>query len=420
MGATYYISAHGNDGNSGLSADSAWKGFSRLKERELLPGDRVLLHRGDTWNETLVINGKGTPENFIEITAYGDGEKPKIQLNGDISERCVRINNASYLRLSEIEVCHAGAGIVLFYDESYNNRSVYINNVCAHDFYGIYRASGSSSGRDEWKDYTADDRVGFSLGICVTGRETTPYNQERVLTDFRITDCEVYRTGGGIGLDWCDHRCVDGSVVSENKFGDVLIENVNLHDNDVPDVSLTSLFLQCVTGAVFRNSVIDNGAGGAPWGTAAVHLQLAKNVVIENVVIKNMPHTNVSDECGIDFETDVENCVIRNCTFENNAGSAVEFLANFEMSACAISRRVKIDGCVFVNNNYARLDEKPGQIHIKNWQHDNCPQIEISNCLYLNPAGVDFIGGDGNYELVDTRKNCQMNVFTERHQAQVG
>ena len=420
MGATYYISAHGNDGNSGLSADSAWKGISRLKERELLPGDRVLLHRGDTWNETLVINGKGTPENFIEITAYGDGEKPKIQLNGDISERCVRINNASYLRLSEIEVCHAGAGIVLFYDESYNNRSVYINNVCAHDFYGIYRASGSSSGRDEWKDYTADDRVGFSLGICVTGRETTPYNQERVLTDFRITDCEVYRTGGGIGLDWCDHRCVDGSVVSENKFGDVLIENVNLHDNDVPDVSLTSLFLQCVTGAVFRNSVIDNGAGGAPWGTAAVHLQLAKNVVIENVVIKNMPHTNVSDECGIDFETDVENCVIRNCTFENNAGSAVEFLANFEMSACAISRRVKIDGCVFVNNNYARLDEKPGQIHIKNWQHDNCPQIEISNCLYLNPAGVDFIGGDGNYELVDTRKNCQMNVFTERHQAQVG
>ena len=109
MGATYFISASGNDSNSGLSENNAWKSFSRLNEQELKPGDRVMLRRGDIWNETLVINGKGTPDDFIEITAYGEGKRPKIQLNGDISERCVRINNASYLKLSELEVCDAGA-----------------------------------------------------------------------------------------------------------------------------------------------------------------------------------------------------------------------------------------------------------------------------------------------------------------------
>ena len=169
---------------------------------------------------------------------------------------------------------------MLFYDHSYHNRSVYLHDITAHDFGGIYRASGESSCNEEWKAYRSPDRVGFSLGICVTGNDSTPMNGERVLSDFRISDCEVYRTGGGIGLDWCDHVCCDGAIAGKNKFGDVLWERLYLHDNDIPDVSLTSLFLQCVTGAVLRDSVIDKGAGGAPWGTAAIHLQLARDVLV--------------------------------------------------------------------------------------------------------------------------------------------
>lgn len=160
----------------------------------------------------------------------------------------------------------AAPGIVLFYDHSYHNRSVYLHDITAHDFGGIYRASGESSCNEEWKAYRSPDRVGFSLGICVTGNDSTPMNGERVLSDFRISDCEVYRTGGGIGLDWCDHVCCDGAIAGKNKFGDVLWERLYLHDNDIPDVSLTSLFLQCVTGAVLRDSVIDKGAGGALGG----------------------------------------------------------------------------------------------------------------------------------------------------------
>lgn len=39
----------------------------------------------------------------------------------------------------------AAPGIVLFYDHSYHNRSVYLHDITAHDFGGIYRASGESS-----------------------------------------------------------------------------------------------------------------------------------------------------------------------------------------------------------------------------------------------------------------------------------
>ena len=173
-------------------------------------------------------------------------------------------------------------------------------------------------------------------------------------------------------------------------------------DNDVADVSLTSMFLQCVTGAVLRDTVIDNGAGGAPWGTAAIHLQLAKDVLIENVEIKNMPHTNVSDECGIDFETDVENCIIRGCSFENNAGAAIEFLCNFEMSPMAVSRNVVIEQCDFVHNNWAVLYNNPAQILVQIWQHDNCPSVTVRDCRFSNPDGVVEIGGDGILDLFQT------------------
>lgn len=408
LGKCYYISPDGNDANDGFSEETPWRSFQKVNQLVLQPGDRVFLQCDGEWNEELIINGKGTEKALIEVTSYGQGKKPVIRRNGDISDRCVRLNNPSFLRFGNIEVCNGGAGIVLFYDHSYHNQSVYLHDIIAHDFGGIYRASGESSRNEAWKSYFSQDRVGFSLGICVTGNDSTEMNNERVLTDFRISDCEVYHTGGGIGLDWCDHTCCDGAMAGKNKFGDVLWENLYLHDNDVPDVSLTSLFLQCVTGAVLRNTVIDNGAGGAPWGTAAIHLQLAKDVLIEQVEIRNMPHTNVSDECGIDFETDVENCTIRGCHFENNAGPAVEFLANFDVSEQAVSRDIHINDCTFYHNNWAVLYKNPAQILVQDWQRDNCPTGSIAGCRYLNPDGIEFLGGDGSINGFQVAENQEI------------
>lgn len=403
----------GDDAFDGRSPKTPFRTFEKLRDLVFAPGDKVLLRCGCSWDEELIINGQGEEGAFIEITSYGIGDRPIIRRSGDIADRCMRVNNPSYVKISNLEVCNGGAGIVLFYDNSYNNRSVYLTNIVAHDFYGIYRGMGESSRNQAWKTYISPDRVGFSLGICVTGNDTTPFNDERVLTDFRVINCEVYKTGGGLGLDWCDHRCSDGTSVMKNKFGDVLMEGLYLHDNDVPDVSLTSLFLQCVTGAVLKDAVIDNGAGGAPWGTAAIHLQLAKDVLLERVTIRNMPHTNVSDECGIDFETDVEDCVITDCLFENNAGAAIEFLANYDVSEQAVSRNIRIEKCRFINNNWAYLYKNPSQILVQDWQHDNNPSGVISNCSYYNPEGITFLGGDGGIDGFVMENNVDLKEAGE-------
>ena len=260
-----------------------------------------------------------------------------------------------------------------------------------------------------WQSYRCEDRVGFSFGICVTGNDTEETKHRLVLSDFRVSNTEIYHTGGGLGLDWCDHKNCDGTESGPDKFRDVVFENLHLHHNNVPDVSLSSLFIQCVTNAVFRNSTIDVGAGGAPWGAAGIHLQLVRNVLIDRVTIKNMPHTGTNDECGIDFETDVDTCVILNSTFDNNAGAALEFLANQGGVMTPVSRNISIVNCVFRNNNWAKIYPNAGQIQIVNWDVDNRPTGVICGCAFENPEAVACVDGYGDLSGMIQLDNRDMN-----------
>ena len=134
---TFYIDTAGNNENSGLSATEPWRDFTQVNQRTFTAGDSILLRRGCTWHEELNLQGTGSPDDFLILSAYGVGPRPRIQRSGWPTERCVRLNNAAYLKVSCLEVCDAGAGIVLFYDHSYNNRSVHLDDIVAHDFRGV-------------------------------------------------------------------------------------------------------------------------------------------------------------------------------------------------------------------------------------------------------------------------------------------
>lgn len=76
----WYINATlGDDKNSGRSEAAAWKTLGRLLQAPLLPGDTVLLHRGDIWRESLHINSSGENAAPITVTAYGEGDAPSLR-----------------------------------------------------------------------------------------------------------------------------------------------------------------------------------------------------------------------------------------------------------------------------------------------------------------------------------------------------
>jgi parallel beta-helix repeat protein len=79
IGAAYYIDAtNGNDRNSGLSPQTAWKRVAAVNRRPMGPGDSVLFKRGEVWRERLVVPSSGDAGAPITFAAYGTGERPEI------------------------------------------------------------------------------------------------------------------------------------------------------------------------------------------------------------------------------------------------------------------------------------------------------------------------------------------------------
>jgi hypothetical protein len=394
-GKTYYVDTAGNNQNSGTSATVAWKDFAGVNQHTFLPGDSLLLKRGCVWRDELRIHGAGSAQQFFTVAAYGDGARPKIQRNGKGTDRCLRLNNPSYLKVSNLEVCNGGAGIVLFYDHSYHNQSVYLDDIVAHDFKNI-------------EDPADRGRVTWPYGIGVTGIDDTPNNQTCVLSDLKITNTEVYNTGAGIALDWGNHHCVDGTNASRNKFTDVTMEHLNLHDNTVDGTSFVSLFLTSVTRCTVKNSTIQRGTRYAATGTSALQIMFSKDVTLNNVTISDTPFNACPDNTGLDFECDNEDVIVDGCTFKNNAGPAIELLATPGYPN-ATTRNFIIRNCTFLNNNSAHKLGK-NQIQVANWVQGNRPTGKIYNNQYANAPDTLFFGGDGNCTGIELGENSNIGT----------
>lgn len=78
-GRTFYVSqSGGSDTNSGLAPHEAWRTLRRATSVGLLPGDEVLLERGNVWHETLTLVDSGDSSARIRIASYGTGAAPKL------------------------------------------------------------------------------------------------------------------------------------------------------------------------------------------------------------------------------------------------------------------------------------------------------------------------------------------------------
>ena len=112
---TYYVdSVNGDDTNSGLSPDQAWRTLTRANSAPLAQGDRLLLARGSHFTDRMVIDADGAPDAPILISAYGaTGNTPVIESTA-ADGPCVTLGG-SYLTLTYLDVhnCAGTAGGIL-------------------------------------------------------------------------------------------------------------------------------------------------------------------------------------------------------------------------------------------------------------------------------------------------------------------
>ncbi len=71
--AEYYVSAEGNDAETGTASGKAWQTLARAGKQTFQAGDRLLLHGGDTFAGNLELHGAGTEAKPIALASYGKG-----------------------------------------------------------------------------------------------------------------------------------------------------------------------------------------------------------------------------------------------------------------------------------------------------------------------------------------------------------
>jgi len=163
-GVTYYV-GHTSCSNAGpgTSPSAPWCDFTPVNSRTFNPGDTLLLARGETWNQELVLHGNGTQASPITVGAYGTGGRPSILRSGKESDRGVRMTDVSFWTVRDLEIGYAGIGILAHYPTAIpaggtSRQGLKFENIVVHDIYGIYHNSGSG----------VADHATNSAGILVT------------------------------------------------------------------------------------------------------------------------------------------------------------------------------------------------------------------------------------------------------------
>lgn len=138
-GTTYFVSAAGNDSNSGTSTSAPWKTLAKVSSTILQPGDTVSFRRGDTFTGGVVTTQSGTATAPITLNAYGTGNPPTV--TGGKSGNCFR-PNGDYTIIDGLRAVSCGfAGFSVYGDHDSVRNSSASNNAA-----GLKASTGSDFG----------------------------------------------------------------------------------------------------------------------------------------------------------------------------------------------------------------------------------------------------------------------------------
>jgi hypothetical protein len=110
LAENYYIDQRGgNDSNSGISKNTAWRSLKNVNAFEFQGGDSILFRRGGHWKGILNLGGSGSKGRRIVLSAYGKGVTPIFDAEGkkrpsDLMSATILLYNQEYWEIRDVEV----------------------------------------------------------------------------------------------------------------------------------------------------------------------------------------------------------------------------------------------------------------------------------------------------------------------------
>ncbi len=399
VGRTYYISSStGNDDNDAKTEGSAWKTFKNLKTTVLKEGDRVLLKRGDEWNERLEIYGGGSKEHMALVSAYGDknAPRPRIKLNNTIDDICVLVSDVHYekdqknmvneisnLIIEELDIRNAYLGIY-FRTLFFTHKNLIVRNLEISEIWaeGVSSPTGGSAVTD--------------AAIAAQPKGNLPkVNKNTGL---------VTETGGGAN-EWLLASAVLFTGGWENvEFGNLRFNNAV---NGLELIVMKDVWVHDIIsagGLVFRSQHSENvkvercrllstHEEFTFWGgMTGSYLGTATNNVVTNNEFSYCYRNGQNDGCGLDYETQCWDTKVEYNVFHHNDSGSLLIM---ELPDYGVHDNITFDHNLCYNNiRDPKTTTYNYEVLMRNHGTNN---ISISYNDFFTPARtkwgiVDYIG----------------------------
>jgi parallel beta-helix repeat protein len=349
--ASYHIATNGDDSRTAAQAGSAatpWKTLGRLSTVTLVPGDTILLRKGDVWRESLVLKQSGSTTQPIVVAPYGDATS-KPQLTGTIPLVGTSISGRYHSRVpagQKVTAVFAGQDKIRcarYPDTGWaiaasvdGDTALVAPGLGGQDWVGAsihlrtsmwtletHRVKAQSGGRlvlDKKAIYGPPDSVRFFLSNHVSALQTVP------AWAYSATDSTLRWTGSNPTIE----ASVLPTLIDLTNRSHVRIQGLRLYGSTTQAVKLggtgivvedCELFEPGLVGiqlagreGTFRNNRIEGAGNGALVGGGALH-RIESNRIRRTALLTDFGPDGMGSGCcggrAIDFSGD-SNTVSRN------------------------------------------------------------------------------------------------------------
>lgn len=324
--ATLYVdSQNGDDQNSGLSTEEALKTLRAVAEKNLVPGDKILLKSGEQYQGGVTLLCSGTKENPILISSYGEGEKPIVNDFGNgvgirITGDYIHIENLTFS-------CEEGyAGLDIYAVAGGASKGLCVRGC---EFSDINSTIGSTS---------KSKYLSGGLHFIARGNQPTWFEGIRVEDN---TFERVARTAIYVTSFWAA-RDTENQTTQNLNFGiseagiptEYLSTDVKIRDNTIQDNGGDAIMLNGVDGALVEYNVVTDtkllhqyplsSSATEIWDPAfaAIWCYCSDNVVFQyNEVSGTSGDNGGHDLQAFDIDFSSNNCVVQyNYSYNNEGG----------------------------------------------------------------------------------------------------
>ncbi len=370
QGGVYYVSADGNDKNSGQSENQAWETINRVNAHSFSAGDTIYFRSGDEFSGTLKLTSSeaGTNEQRLVITSYGNGQ---ARLNG-LDGAAVYADSCHFFTLENLDLIGNGRksgntsdGILIT-----NSNGVRLNDLEVNGF----------------------QHSGIHIIKCNDAFITSIYTHDNGFSGIHVSGNTIWDKD-----EYDNENLYIGYCVAENNPGDPTV--LNNHSGN-------GILASSVRGGIIEYcEAFDNG-WDMPWtgnGPVGIWIWDCTDFIIQHCVSHhNRTNPVAKDGGGFDFDGGVSNSIIQYCISHNNEGAGYG-LYEFGAAKPWVNNTVRY--CISHDDGILN----GGSLGI--WKSDESGSMR--NCQIYNNTFYNSIPGCGNLWLYDNYPGIQFrnNVF---------